>query len=313
MGVVGRFIISVNFMIVPLTAVGQTSQTDIPIAGTTDFIVREEVLFSEVDAEDISWILEAIPYPMPELLDPDPEDAPSRGADEPVIGEPVPGALAPRSGVSSQVPHPDRFQDPAGAVGKLFFKRNGQPYVCSAQLVGAFDVIVTAGHCLYDDGARSTDIVFCPLYPEMVGGCNKGELAFTHSKWRNDRFFVWDYGVVKLEFPVLLGMSALGYVAQPNFRNIQVDAFGYPAEGRFDGEILMQVTGSTRILPTQSRYVQLRSDMNGGASGGGWINNNRIIALNSYTRSDRPGVMHSPYLGLDFCDMLFSAGVNCRR
>lgn len=41
--------------------------------------------------------------------------------------------------------------DPMTAAGQLFFNRaNGTSHYCSAQFVGGTDVVLTAGHCVYD-------------------------------------------------------------------------------------------------------------------------------------------------------------------
>ncbi|WP_204113867.1 trypsin-like serine peptidase [Shimia biformata] len=303
-------VLSVLTVLGPVRASAQ-EEREIPIPGSDDAIIRADIVFTTTSDEDVDkMIAGAEPLPMPQLPPFTEDEQPPVDPNGPVYGEPLFGDPSLTGGIATLVPRSERFRAPAASVGKLFFKLNGKDYVCSAQLVGNFDVVVTAGHCVYDNRVAATDIYFAPLYPIPGIGRYQAVAAYTSLFWRAYRNFEHDYAVIKLKYPVLHGMSALGFIARPNFRHFEWTAYGYPAEGRFDGQSLFHVAGSGPILD-RLPFVKMASDMTRGSSGGGWINNNRVVGVNSHTRDGVPNTVYSAYLGTGFCIALRDAAGLC--
>ncbi len=195
--------------------------------------------------------------------------------------------------------------DVVKTTGKVFFAMGGSYYVCSADLVtdGASDrdVATTAGHCLYDETARSfaTNWVFIPDYDsapatldgslafcaQTTYGCWTASALVAHSGYTTAGGFTtqatlhdWGFAVLKAGGKAnALPTTALRVTPQDITFSVPalggtVNAFGYPASGKYQGKDLVYCSGP---LTTDSRNgnqtLGVACDMTGGSSGGPWL------------------------------------------
>jgi V8-like Glu-specific endopeptidase len=80
----------------------------------------------------------------------------------PGIGR-TPASLSPAR--PATIPNPVHFAG-VRTVGALFFKAGSRLHFCTASAVGspAGDLVLTAAHCVYDNGSYATDIAFVPQW-----------------------------------------------------------------------------------------------------------------------------------------------------
>ena len=202
---------------------------------------------------------------------------------------------------------------PYRCIGKLFFKRGGRSFVCSAASIGG-NAIWSAGHCLHSGDNKasgwSTDAVFVPAYKDGVA---------PYGQWQVKQLFVrsaW----YKNGIPNGLSQDMGGAILYPqnNKKISQVVGwlgfawnwsryqhwcqFGYPAASPFNGRRLIQNASSYAYngsINSSPKPVGVGSDLTGGSSGGPWIlkfgTSNYVNGCNSYRRSTKPQEMVSPY------------------
>jgi Ca2+-binding RTX toxin-like protein len=82
-------------------------------------------------------------------------------------------------------------------------------------------------------------------------------------------------------------------------------SYGYPAEPPFDGESLKACRSEylgEDPMTDPPRTMRIECDMNGGASGGGWVVGSTLLSVNSYCTGfvlvcfDVPSSLYGPYL-----------------
>ncbi|MDJ0657911.1 MAG: hypothetical protein QNJ42_00300 [Crocosphaera sp.] len=202
---------------------------------------------------------------------------------------------------------------PYRCVGKLFFKRGGRSYVCSASSIGG-NAIWTAGHCLHAGNNSSsgwaTNVVFVPAYKDGAApyGQWKAKQLFVRTAWYRNGIpngLCQDMGGAIL-YPrnnrkISQVVGWLGFAW--NWSRYQHWCqFGYPAGSPFNGRRLIEncssyaYNGSVNCSP---KPVGVGSDLTGGSSGGPWIlkfgTKNYVNGCNSYRRSRNSQEMFSPY------------------
>lgn len=276
-------------------------------------IVSWEIEYTTDESTQIDKMIEsAIPFPIP--IRPDDEKPSFEEGVESFDSAPIMKHGEKLATIAQPVPRAQLLKMMANTSGKIYFKRGGKNYVCSGNLVGAFDVVVTAAHCLTEggNGKDSTDVIFKYLHPIPVSG-PRFEIAKAHVSSHYRMYggsSVADWAVLKLKRPVLKGNGVLGYWINPRPQNYSVTSYGYPADPPFDGESLNFVDSSMRIDPRRAPSRMNQNDMTGGSSGGAWVHNGRLVGLNGWRYSD-PKMMYSPSLGSAFCKGLKRAGVKC--
>lgn len=202
---------------------------------------------------------------------------------------------------------------PLRTIGKLFFKRNGRSFVCSAASIGG-DAIWTAGHCLHAGNNKrsgwATNVVFVPAYRD-------GKAPY--GQWRVKQMWVrtawYRHGISKG-----LAQDMGGAIVYPrNGRRLSQtvgwlgfawnmgrfqhwNQLGYPAAKPFNGQRLICAQSSYAYdgsVGASPKPVGVGSDLTGGSSGGPWIvrfeTANYLNGNNSYRRRSKPQEMFSPY------------------
>lgn len=263
----------------------------------------------------------ARPAPMPKI---DPEDLGDAPVDR---GEPllVEGA-EPRqkysttdstmsaSATSTPIPF-QRFQidNPAATEyakhGALFFTSpiTGYDYACSGTVINSDNesVVWTAGHCLYEQGRPSLNLVFVPGYENMTRplGTWVADQIVVPARWQNGEDLEYDFGAFRTvpnesgSLVDVVGGRGIAFNQNPNE---DFQSFGYPAfpMEKFDGEHLQTCvsTGSGRIAVGA---IAMGCDMEQGSSGGGWVMRGGYVASNVSGGNMElwPNMALGPYLG----------------
>ena len=200
-------------------------------------------------------------------------------------------------------------------TGKVFFVgTNGGYYMCSGAVVTSEsgDLVVTAGHCVYDTESKawlSSNWVFIPAYSNgnRPFGTWPARKLVTLTSWTNSRDFNHDVGFVAVStldgqhIQSRLGSQGIGF----NFaRRDYIYAFGYP--GNLDGGNYLKSCSGRAENPTGTsdgyRGQKLGCNMGGGASGGPWLQYvntatgvGYVTSVNSFKISSAPNHMFGPY------------------
>ncbi|HEX6712573.1 MAG TPA: hypothetical protein VF066_04280 [Thermoleophilaceae bacterium] len=196
--------------------------------------------------------------------------------------------------------------------GKVYFTDKGVGYVCSGTAINSQNgsVVWTAGHCVNEGGPNYffDNWKFMPAYnsgrgfPDFIAGH-----LYTSSAWATSGDFGKDYGAAvvlkngsqSLE-DTLGGIGRDLNFATPTALGTPLDAWGYPAAGKFNGRSLYH-------CPSQIKYNDGSADpatngipctMTGGSSGGAWLDSNgKQVSNNSYGYSSLKNVMFGPQFG----------------
>jgi len=194
------------------------------------------------------------------------------------------------------------------AFGKVFFSDGTYNYVCSGTAL-AGNVVWTAGHCVNEGPGRFyTKFVFVPGYRD--GSAPWGRFPApqldTTDRWQTQGEFGVDVGAAIPE-PNEAGQELVDVVnerplAINSTRQQAYRAYGYPAEGKFNGQRLRvcNTAWSRNDTSTNPDTMGIPCDMNGGSSGGGWlIAGDAVASVNSYGYGSLKNVMFGPHLELE--------------
>jgi hypothetical protein len=200
-------------------------------------------------------------------------------------------------------------------VGKVLFTLGTNDYVCSASTIaptsGSAWVVMTAGHCAWDDSAgKASNWVFVPDYETVLTfgcdvdgdtSCHEAASLHPHELWMevgddymNDVAFAQMVGSPPIQddvsLPVLRTSSAIGS---------EVTALGYPAAKKYSGSDLIHCLGDAVAGPSPyDNNPALACDMTGGSSGGPWYSDTggalEATSLNSFGLRGYNGHMFGP-------------------
>jgi hypothetical protein len=232
-----------------------------------------------------------------------------------------------------------------GASGKLLFAMDGSYWVCSASVIddgssgsNGSAMIITAAHCVYDETNRvfADNWMFIPDYDaapaplDTTGsfcestsyGCWTPEAMAVDSRYASapsfDAALPYDFGVVrvgpggksgeKIELDDVVTEQSYSFSGPvPLDGSVSGDAFGYPAEKKWNGDDLIYCSGPIDGDPYNSdeTYRLNECKLNGGSSGGPWLSpfdeatgSGTIISVNSYGYRG-VNAMHGPFLNSD--------------
>jgi len=215
------------------------------------------------------------------------------------LGGAVTGATAsPAAARPAIAPFPDQ-ETLAGADtlypqrvhGKLFLRKGAANRACSATLVSASgeDVILTAGHCLFDTdlGAEATNVVFAPGYRNGAtpfGRFPASVLHYPAEFTEGDREF--DIGAADLA-PNESGLRAseLGTRgisfnrARRSYRRDTFEIFGYPGRPTdfYDGRRLILCVSPFAGFSEDGSVTADPCYQHEGSSGGAWLRGDGLI------------------------------------
>jgi hypothetical protein len=180
-------------------------------------------------------------------------------------------------------------------TGKVLFTLPSGDYVCSGSIVTdapastTTSMVLTAGHCVYDEsaGVFATNWMFMPDFESGNGdvrdclgtqyGCWTAGALVTTRAWAELGNFNEDYAFAVMGQGGTSGTSSLEELlgsqeivfnqAHPT----KVYAFGYPHASPYDGTDLIYCSGTDERDFFGSEDFGLKCNMTGGSSGGPWF------------------------------------------
>jgi hypothetical protein len=196
-------------------------------------------------------------------------------------------------GTIGQVSQADTTIDPYDVAGYFPFNQvNDQPgtgHYCTAEFVGdSGDVIMTAGHCVFDNALSAWSRNF-----GFYLGYNQGNYrqAFDwqciaiYSGWAQQNY-TRDYAFVKVR---AVATKALGL--KPGLL-AQWTSIGYPQN--YDGGQRLEKVDGVQGGSADGSIEMRDNPMSHGSSGGAWIGGSNATGLNSHIYSDPPTSMYGP-------------------
>ncbi len=185
---------------------------------------------------------------------------------------------------SGEVPIGSQTTFPTSTNGRLFGKLRGiGQYSCSATVISSssHSVIMTAGHCVFDQGAGfASKVIFAPAYHrgDRPFGTWSASRLITTKGWQRVTNYNYDYAAIKLRQS---GGDAVGNVvgeqgvAFNQSREQSFQAIGYPFN-KDKAEIMWNCVAPFAGIDPRDRFAGkpdsgIGCDMSQGASGGGWF------------------------------------------
>lgn len=213
---------------------------------------------------------------------------------------------------SAARPVEDASKAPFRTHGKVYFRLASGDFQCSATSVRARTkrLVVTAGHCVHGNGDFASKWMFVPgkkgagreRPAEPYGRWTAARLATTQ-EWKRDEDLRYDVGMAtmkKRNGKRLQRVVGARGIAFRKGRDLHFKAFGYPAEGRFDGNRLYGCSSAAEGTDSgpRPRPTRIDCDMTAGSSGGGWIiGKGRVNSVVSYGYECVVGDLLCPLVG----------------
>ena len=173
------------------------------------------------------------------------------------------------------VPRPLTY--PYTTCGKLYFTQGGGDFTASASVV-APNILLTAGHCVFDGGAWSQNVTFFPSYPSRSSSDPAYRFSYSYiaawTAWTQNGNSAYDYGMVWIDNAPGQILGWLGVLWNASTSGRSWDAVGYPATRtrRSPEERWTRRSGHSGASGTFSGVIGLNNDnMEHGSSGGPWI------------------------------------------
>jgi V8-like Glu-specific endopeptidase len=169
-------------------------------------------------------------------------------------------------------------------------------------------IVLTAGHCVVDEGNVTDQLAFVPAYDHgsRPFGTFDVQSVYVMPQWRHSENPDFDLAALRVKpnrFGALTDVvGARGYVtSKSRFAAFQI--FGYPA-ARAGGEELRSCRAhGLGADPLAGRFpgpptMPASCDMAAGSSGGAWIFDGEFVGgVTSYSYQGRPTQLFSPYFG----------------
>ena len=164
------------------------------------------------------------------------------------------------------IPVSDPTKHPWVSNGKLFFTHKGKDYTGSAGSIFN-EILLTAGHNIFDEGEWSDNFMYYPAYPNISKGWSWSRAAIFTS-WKNNQNFAFDYGMILLDQPLPKEIGSLGCLLDLSPEGRTWTALGYPG-APYSGNQMYKTTG--RYVHGKSIITMDNNDMTKGSSGGSWL------------------------------------------
>jgi len=205
---------------------------------------------------------------------------------------------------------------PQRVVGKVLFNSpGGELGSCSAALVEK-RLLLTAGHCVSENGAWMTSVIFKPGYLDgnIPFGTGHAEWMTTPGEWLYLELPTRDVAFVRISENLGEQLGWLGLKADMGRSGTSWQQYGYPADPPFDGSKLAKNTSAWGYDDCTSGppcTMGVGSSFTGGSSGGPWVlnQNGELFAngLNSYYYYSCETTMYSPYFDQTIWDLFQAA------
>jgi len=214
-------------------------------------------------------------------------------------------------------------ESPYCSIGRVFYKLNGVDYECSATVVHE-NLILTAGHCVYDGGNVSTEIKFVPGYYEGKMPYNEfwAYEAWAPVEWVMGHNFAFDFATVVLH-PNQIGsvgntVGCLNIKFNPTLQENRVwYSYGYPSLPPFDGQYnyVCLYNQEQRDKQFDPKPYRIECNSTDGASGGPWLSYDNtakelyISSITSYKYIEDPNALYGPYLSHEAAALFLESSV----
>lgn len=200
-------------------------------------------------------------------------------------------------------------QFPFKAIGKLFMNLGTAAYSCSASVISAKDIIVTAAHCCYDRAAKKwfSNFRFVPAFRNGSGpyGTYNWKSVRVLTSWISSGGRQNDVCLIRLNTDVSVKTGNLGL--SWNYPAVQhYNAFGYPTNFG-SGQYLFNCQAEGYANCGSTTVNAMGCSMTYGSSGGPWIRSIELFTAgaNNYVN----GVVS----GWDSCTGTFGKSFNGPR
>jgi hypothetical protein len=240
------------------------------------------------DAQEIEeyWTEErrakAIPVPVPKMPkkaleagEPTPPGEAGHTSSGPRYAEGAPQEAAPLL-VPGGNPVANPLADPYRRCGRVFFTQGTNNYAGSAAMISP-NVLLTAGHCVFNAGVWSTNFAFYPSYGKRATTDPAYKFAYNYvaawTQWTQRGNRAYDYGMVWM--PAAPGnlVSWLGLYWNAPTSGRTWRAVGYPATPSppFNGNTMDECVGGYAASGVAGTQGLTNDNMEHGSSGGPWI------------------------------------------
>ena len=191
---------------------------------------------------------------------------------------------------------------PQRVIGRLLMLTPQGEASCSASLVN-HRLILTAGHCVAENGAWYSNFYFLPGYLD-------GTAFLTTGEWFWFGLFNRDVAFIVLNRDIGYDLGWLGFMTSAS-RDHWWNQWGYPVAEPFDGSKLVKNVsyyGATDCSEGSPCTTGVGSPLTQGSSGGPWVyvsddGGRYANGLNSYSYLNCPYNMFSPYFDSQVWDL----------
>ncbi len=205
---------------------------------------------------------------------------------------------------------PKTTEFPHSAMGKIFLSMNGKTYVCSGALIDV-DVVLTAGHCVVNNGVWHSGLYFAPGYR---GGSPLGRYravaSYAWKSWIYNKDYRYDYAIVVIESEPGHSVGVLPTAWSAPIEQLWWQT-GYPADWGYDGNLLWyneSPTGGYMTYWGEPYPLLTGTGLAPGCSGGPWLakfgDTWRINSINSAGYESCPNMIQGPYFNDNFPVMM---------
>jgi hypothetical protein len=235
------------------------------------------------------------------------------------------GERTPRAGILGAAARSSsiRVSEPSAVAnrtnGRIFGLDPVQgPYSCSGTSLAtpSGSIVLTAGHCVYEDGQWGRDLVFVPGFDHerRPFGTFVASAIYTTSQWQASENSDFDVAALRVG-PGVAGtlsqtVGARGWTSGSS-RYLPMQIFGYPA-GALDG-MELRACAAEGLGSDPRSYgeagpppLPAHCDMADGSSGGAWMAGELIDGVTSYGYPAQPDRLYSPYFGASIGKFLSS-------
>jgi trypsin len=183
-------------------------------------------------------------------------------------------------------------------------------YSCSGTALNtpSHSIVLTAGHCVIEDGVPFKRISFVPAYNHGLRpfGTFKAEAVYVTPRWHRSENPDFDVAAFKVK-PSKVGaltdvVGARGYLTSKS-RHSAFEIFGYPA-GALRGEEMRSCSARGLGMDALTNFffgpptVPAVCDMAAGSSGGAWVVDGEYVnGVTSYSYARQATHLYSPYFG----------------
>jgi V8-like Glu-specific endopeptidase len=211
----------------------------------------------------------------------------------------------------SSVRVPDFVDEGLRTNGRIFgFDPREGAYSCSGTALNtpSHSIVLTAGHCVQEEGSVGRDLVFVPAYDHEARpfGTFFVESVYLMPQWRHGENPDFDVAALKVA-PSPLGhltdvVGGRGYTVDRS-RHSSFQIYGYPAAALKGEELRSCRSHGLGLDPLTARFlgpptIPGSCDMAGGSSGGAWLVDGAYVdGVTSYGYTGNPGRLYSPYFG----------------